>query len=201
MRQHLNINGALVFPGFLDQDMQGSMLADIRNVVRAAPLFRPTTKRGQPMSVRMTAAGTFGWYSDHRGYRYESCHPSGCAWPPIPVSVLNVWRAVSDVSETPQCCLVNFYDANAKMGLHQDRDEARLDLPVVSISLGDDALFRVGGTQRGGKTKSIWLKSGDVAVLVGAARLAYHGIDRVRFGSAPLLPSGGRINLTLRVVT
>ena len=87
------------------------------------------------------------------------------------------------------------------MGLHQDRDEANLNWPVVSISLGDDALFRVGGRERGGKTSSIWLQSGDVAVMDGAARLNYHGVDRITFGSSRLLKSGGRLNVTLRVVT
>jgi alkylated DNA repair protein (DNA oxidative demethylase) len=169
-------------------------------VVIAAPLFTPETPRGQKMSVRMTAAGDYGWISDRRGYRYAPLHPDGGVWPPIPASVLAVWKAVAGVDRAPQCCLVNWYDDQAKMGLHQDRDEADLSLPVVSISLGDDALFRVGGIDRGGPTRSIWLRSGDVAVLGGAARLAHHGIDRLRPGSSTLLPKGGRINLTLRVV-
>jgi alkylated DNA repair protein (DNA oxidative demethylase) len=152
------------------------------------------------MSVRMTSAGDYGWVSDRRGYRYEPRHPDGMAWPPIPERVLDIWRSVSGASRDPQCCLVNYYDAEARMGLHQDRDEADFSMPVVSISLGDEALFRVGQTTRGGPTKSVWLRSGDVAVLAGAARLVYHGIDRVRAGSSTLLPDGGRINLTLRVV-
>lgn len=118
----------------------------------------------------------------------------------MPQIALQIWRAVSGVSCDPQSCLVNFYDADAKMGLHQDRDEADFDMPVVSVSLGDAALFRVGGSERGGKTQSIWLKSGDVAVLGGDARLNFHGIDRIRAGSSTLLPNGGRINLTMRVV-
>lgn len=196
----IDVNGIAVFPGFLDAPQQARMVEDIRDVVRAAPLVRPVTARGKPMSVRMTAAGHFGWISDRGGYRYDARHPSGVAWPAIPQSVLAVWRAVGHAPVDPECCLVNFYDANARMGLHQDRDEADFAMPVVSISLGDDALFRVGGTTRGGKTQSIWLRSGDVAVMGGAARLAYHGIDRLRPGSSTLLPNGGRINLTLRVV-
>ena len=86
------------------------------------------------------------------------------------------------------------------MGLHQDRDEADFTWPVVSVSLGDDALFRIGNQTRGGKTKSIWLTSGDVVIMGGEARLAYHGVDRTRFASSSLLPKGGRINLTMRVV-
>ncbi len=197
----LDVGGVEVFPGFLDVAAQSAMLEEIRAVVRQAPLFRPVTPRGKPMSVRMTAAGDFGWITDQSGYRYEPTHPSGSAWPTIPSSVLAVWDAVSGVSQEPECCLVNFYDETARMGLHQDKDEARFDMPVVSISLGDSALFRVGGTTRGGKTQSIWLNSGDVAVMAGRARLAYHGIDRIKPGSSTLLPKGGRINLTLRVVT
>lgn len=197
----VDLNGVRVFPGFLDPGAQAALVEDVRAVVRAAPLFRPETPRGRKMSVRMSAAGRFGWVSDRRGYRYEPRHPSGVDWPPIPERVLAVWAALSGVDRAPECCLVNFYDADARMGLHQDRDEADFAMPVISISLGDDALFRVGGTERGGKTRSIWLQSGDVAVMEGAARLAYHGIDRLRPGSSTLLPQGGRINLTLRVVT
>ena len=148
----------------------------------------------------MTSAGEYGWISDRRGYRYEAAHPGGQGWPPVPPIALDVWRSLSGVTRAPQCCLINFYDADARMGLHQDRDEANFDMPVVSISLGDDALFRVGGRERGGKTQSLWLASGDVAVMGGDARLNFHGIDRLRAGSSSLLPKGGRINLTLRVV-
>lgn len=86
------------------------------------------------------------------------------------------------------------------MGMHQDKDEASFEWPVVSISLGDQGLFRMGGPERGGKTASVWLRSGDVVVMGGAARLAHHGVDRIRFGSSSLLERGGRLNLTLRVV-
>lgn len=200
MQTAVDVNGVTVFPGLLAPDGQRAMLGDLRQVVAQAPLFTPETPRGQKMSVRMTAAGDYGWISDRRGYRYERQHPSGIPWPPIPHSVLDVWRAVAGADRAPQCCLVNWYAQTARMGLHQDRDEADLSWPVVSISLGDDALFRVGGPQRGGPTRSIWLRSGDVAVLHGAGRLAYHGIDRIRPGTSTLLPRGGRINVTLRVV-
>ena len=167
----------------------------------AAPPYAPETPYGKPMSVRMTSAGRFGWYSDRTGYRYVDRHPSGVPWPPIPEPVLAIWHRVTGLDRQPECCLVNFYGEGARMGLHQDRDEADFRWPVVSVSLGDDGLFRVGGTQRGEPTRSVWLKSGDIAVLGGDARLAYHGVDRIRFGSSDLLPKGGRINLTLRVVT
>ncbi|NNE81390.1 MAG: alpha-ketoglutarate-dependent dioxygenase AlkB, partial [Silicimonas sp.] len=131
--------------------------------------------------------------------RYEPRQPDGAAWPPIPDTILKVWQQVSEVERPPDSCLINYYGEDSRMGLHQDRDETDLSWPVVSISLGDDALFRVGQTTRGGATKSHWLQSGDVAVLAGQTRLAFHGIDRTRFGSSRLLPKGGRINVTLRV--
>lgn len=192
--------GVAVWPGWLDRAAQEAMVADLRDVIRAAPLFSPVTRWGKPMSVQMTSAGRYGWFSDRRGYRYERRHPSGTDWPPIPDSVLTVWHAVVGGGRAPDCCLVNLYRAGAKMGLHQDRDEADFGWPVVSISLGDDALFRIGNVERGGKTESLWLHSGDVLAMGGEARLIHHGIDRVREGSSDLLKGGGRINLTLRVV-
>ena len=190
-----------VYKAFLDTETQAAMVQDLRAVVAAAPLFRPMTMRGKKMSVRMTSAGEFGWVTDRKGYRYEPRHPSGVDWPAIPQSVLNVWDAVSGSARRPESCLINFYDVDAKMGMHQDRDEADFDAPVVSISLGDSALFRVGNHERGGKTESVWLDSGDVCVLSGPSRLRFHGIDRVKPNSSTLLGKGGRINVTLRVVT
>ena len=200
MTERLNIRGVEVFSGFLDPQAQAAMVGDLRGVVAAAPLFSPMTPYGKPMRVRMTSAGRYGWFSDRSGYRYESRHPSGAEWPVIPDSVLTVWRAVSGTDREPDCCLVNYYGADAKMGMHQDKDEADYSWPVVSVSLGDDALFRIGNATRGGKTESIWLRSGDVAVLGGEARLLYHGIDRIKPGTSTLLAQGGRINLTMRVV-
>ncbi|OWU86300.1 dioxygenase [Oceanicola sp. 22II-s10i] len=194
------LRGVEIRPGYLDRAAQEEMVEDIRDVARAAPLFSPETRFGKKMSVQMTSAGTYGWYSDRRGYRYERRHPSGVDWPPIPASVLAVWHAVTGVERAPDCCLVNFYREGARMGLHQDRDEADFGWPVLSISLGDSALFRIGSVERGGKTESVWLNSGDVCVIGGEARLVHHGIDRIRAGSSTLLADGGRINLTLRVV-
>ncbi len=152
------------------------------------------------MSVGMTSAGKYGWFTDKSGYRYEPKHPSGSAWPPIPDPVLEIWKNLVDQKREPDCCLVNYYKKTAKMGLHQDKDETSFDWPVLSISLGDTGVFRVGGLSRKDPTERIDLESGDVAILSGDARLAYHGIDRIKFGSSTLLKDGGRINLTLRVV-
>ena len=196
----LEIRGVRVWKSALDRPSQEALVTAVRAVARAAPPFTPQTRWGRPMSVRMTSAGRCGWFSDRRGYRYVPRHPSGRPWPEIPEPVLAIWTAVTGLDRAPDCCLVNWYGEGARMGLHQDRDEADFRWPVLSVSLGDAALFRVGGTTRGGPTESIWLQSGDVAMLAGAARLAYHGIDRIRFGSSDLLAAGGRINLTLRVV-
>lgn len=196
----LTVRGVEIWQGWLDRAAQEAMLADLREVARAAPFVRPETRWGKPMSVRMTSAGRYGWISDRRGYRYADRHPSGVPWPPIPDSVLAVWRVLTGLSRDPDCCLINHYAEGARMGLHQDRDEADFSWPVLSVSLGDDALFRIGNTERGGRTDSVWLSSGDVLTLGGAARLLHHGVDRIRPGSSTLLPQGGRVNVTLRVV-
>ena len=194
------LGGIDIFQGLLDPQEQAALVDDLREVIRVAPLFAPVTARGKAMSVRMTSAGRLGWVSDRAGYRYQDRHPDGMGWPDIPAPVLDLWRGLVSETRLPDCCLINFYGEAAKMGLHQDRDEVDFTWPVLSVSLGDEGLFRVGGVERGGPTSSVWLKSGDVLRMGGAARLAYHGVDRIRFGSSRLLPRGGRINLTLRVV-
>lgn len=200
MEPGLRIAGFDIYPGLLPLADQVAMVEDLRQVVAAAPLVSPVTPGGRQMSVRMTAAGRLGWITDRKGYRYSPTHPRGMPWPEIPDRVLAVWNIVTGLARKPDCCLVNFYGEGARMGLHQDRDEGDFSFPVVSISLGDSALFRMGGIDRKEPTHSHWLSSGDVVVMGGPARLAWHGIDRVRHGSSTLLPQGGRLNLTLRVV-
>jgi alkylated DNA repair protein (DNA oxidative demethylase) len=186
----------------LDETAQSALLAEVLKVTDAAGWFQPTMPRsGRPLSVRMCNLGPLGWVSDRDGYRYQPHHPdTGRPWPPMPAALLELWRAVADYPHLPEACLVNLYAAGARMGLHQDRDEADFAAPVVSVSLGDDALFRIGGRTRRGPTRSLTLRSGDVVVLGGEARLAFHGIDRILPGSSSLVPGGGRINLTLRRV-
>ena len=194
------LNGVAIHRGALDAEAQAALVAALRKVVAAAPLFAPQTPWGKPMSVRMTSAGRLGWVTDRKGYRYEPRHPSGATWPNVPEALQEIWRRLGSVDRRPDCCLVNYYGEGARMGLHQDKDEGDFAWPVVSVSLGDDALFRVGGLNRSDPTRSTWITSGDIAVLGGPARLAFHGIDRIRFGSSPLLEKGGRINVTMRVV-
>ncbi|SEQ88229.1 alpha-ketoglutarate-dependent dioxygenase AlkB family protein [Thalassovita taeanensis] len=196
----LTLRGVDVYKGWLDGAAQADLVGALREVIAQAPLFSPDTPYGKPMTVRMSAAGKYGWFSDRRGYRYEDRHPTGALWPAIPEAVLAIWRDLVSAARLPDCCLINFYGEGARMGMHQDKDEANFDWPVLSVSLGDDGLFRVGNTTRGGQSESVWLSSGDVVVMGGAARLSYHGVDRIRFGSSSLLPRGGRINLTCRVV-
>jgi alkylated DNA repair protein (DNA oxidative demethylase) len=158
-------------------------------------------KSGQPFSVRMTNCGPLGWVSDPAGYRYQPNHPeTGAPWPAMPAAVLAAWRELAGYPAPPEACLINVYAPAARMGLHQDRDEYDFAAPVVSLSLGQTCLFRIGGTQRSDPTRSFRLASGDALVLGGDARLAFHGVDRIIPATSTLLPDGGRINLTLRRV-
>ena len=196
----LRVRGFDFHKYLLDVQTQQQIVAQLRDVLSKAPLFRPMTPYGKPMSVRMTSAGSVGWYADRSGYRYAPQHPNGGDWPAIPDRVLKLWADLTGLARAPDCCLINFYGEGARMGMHQDKDEADFSWPVLSVSLGDAGLFRIGNTTRGVMTVSVWLDSGEVVVLGGAARLTYHGVDRIRFGSSSLLPKGGRINLTCRVV-
>jgi alkylated DNA repair protein (DNA oxidative demethylase) len=206
--QPVRMSGFRVLPGFLNRNQQERLVAELRAAVSASPFFVPTMPRtGKPFSVRMINLGSLGWVSDkEHGYRYQPTHPeTQKPWPPIPDMVLDVWRKVSAYPADPEACLVNRYEPTAKMGLHQDRDEEEFAAPVVSISLGDTCLFRIGGPKRADPTRSFKLSSGDVMILGGDHRLAFHGVDRVYPGTSTLLedwlPDGGRINLTLRRVT
>jgi len=197
------LQGFQIIPGRFDRAAQEALRDEIRDVVAAAPLYRPSMPRtGKPFSVRMTNCGALGWVSDQSGYRYQPNHPlTGEPWPAIPPRLLELWGELAGYPGAPEACLVNFYEPDARMGLHQDADEQEFAAPVLSVSLGDTCLFRIGGTKRGDPTRSVRLSSGDVVVLGGEARLAYHGVDRIYPATSTLLPKGGRINLTLRRVT
>ena len=195
--------GLYYLPGYFDRAAQEQLLEKIRAVVEAAPLFVPRMPRtGKPFSVRMTNCGRLGWVSDQRGgYRYQAQHPdTGTAWPAMPGQLLDCWRELTGYPKLPEAGLINYYGPKARMSLHQDRDEEDLEAPVLSISLGDSGLFRYGGLTRRAPTRSQRLKSGDVIVLSGEARLAYHGVDRIYPRTSDLLKAPGRINVTLRRV-
>jgi alkylated DNA repair protein (DNA oxidative demethylase) len=189
---------------YLDPDRQALMLAAIEDVASKAPFYTPTMPgSGKPLSVRMTNCGPLGWVTDKdRGYRYQATHPiTGAPWPTMPEPVLAIWTALSDYPAPPEACLINHYGASARLGSHVDADEEDTSAPVISVSLGDDAVFHIGGRKRADPKQRLDLRSGDVVMLGGAARLAYHGIDRVIPGTSDLIRGGGRINLTLRRVT
>ena len=198
-----SLGGLRLHPGYLDRALQEALLAELRGIFAAAPLFTPRMpKSGRPFSVRMSNCGPLGWVSDEAGYRYQPTHPvTGRPWPPLPSMLLSIWNALAGYVAPPEACLINFYAAGTKMGLHQDRDEEDFAAPVVSLSLGDSCLFRVGGRRRNDPTRSVRLHSGDAVVLGGDSRLAFHGVDRIEPGTSTLLAEGGRINLTLRRVT
>jgi DNA oxidative demethylase len=196
------LRGLELRPGYLDRATEEALLSAVRKAIREAPLYAPTMPRtGQPFSVRMTNCGPLGWVSDAAGYRYQPTHPiTGRPWPDIPELAMRAWRDLAGDAPAPEACLINVYAPTARMGLHQDRDEKDFSAPVLSLSLGDTCLFRVGGTRRNDPTRSFRLASGDAVVLGGQARLAFHGVDRIIPGTSTLLPEGGRINLTLRRV-
>jgi alkylated DNA repair protein (DNA oxidative demethylase) len=191
-----------IFPGYLDRSAQEALTAAVAEIIAQAPLYAPRMPNsGSPFSVRMTNCGPLGWVSDQRGYRYQPQHPvTGAPWPPMPPLLLEAWKELADYPHPPEACLINVYTPTARMGLHQDRDEQDFAAPVVSLSLGQTCLFRLGGTARRDPTRSFRLASGDVLVLGGHSRLAFHGVDRIITGTSTLLPDDSRINLTLRRV-
>lgn len=197
------IEGFRFLPEYFPPAQQKALVTEVLGLLEVNPLYRGAMPRtGTPLSVRNTNLGPLGWVSDIKGYRYQPTHPvTGGAWPAIPQALLDLWEQVSTYPAPPQACLVNWYEAGSKLGLHIDADETARDAPVVSVSLGSRALFRLGGLERKSPTSSMRLASGDVVVLGGASRRAYHGVDRIYPDSSTLVPGGGRINLTLRRVT
>ena len=199
---HLTVKGARLLRGYLERARQQQLAKLIEAAISSAKPFTPVMPRtGRPFSVAMTNFGKLGWVSDHDGYRYQPDHPvTGNPWPPIDPLLLDIWKEVANYHKLPQACLVNIYGDRARMGLHRDADEEDFSAPVVSISLGNSAIFRIGGSARRDPTVSFELQSGDIVILENKSRLCYHGIDRIIPGSSTLLRQGGRINLTLRRV-
>jgi alkylated DNA repair protein (DNA oxidative demethylase) len=195
----MEIKGFRFFPAGVDPAGQAALVRAVMAAAEVAPFYRPITPGGKPMSVLQTSFGPLGWTTDRAGYRYEPHHPETRApWPAMPNALVDLWDRHAGSDRRPDACLINLYRGEARMGLHQDADEADFGVPVLSISLGDTAVFRLGGLSRRDPTRTMRLASGDVCVLGGEARRAYHGVDRIIAGSSRLIPGGGRINLTLR---
>lgn len=197
-------DGVRIFPGLLSIAEQRALSVEIMELLAGNPLLQPRMPGSNlPFSVEQTNLGPLGWVSDRNGYRYEALHPAtGRPWMPIPSILMALWHEMTGYRADPECCLINLYRAEkSRMGLHQDRDEQALDAPVLSLSLGDSALFRLGGLTRKAPTRSFRLASGDALVFGGPARSCFHGIDQIWPGTSRLIEGGGRLNLTLRRVT
>ena len=195
--------GFAPYPQYFSPGVQAALIAAVKSGVETAPFYQPTMPRtGAPLSVVMSNFGSLGWVTDKdKGYRYEATHPkTGAPWPALPEQLARLWDAVTDWPARPEACLINWYREGSKMGLHVDNDERDIRAPVVSVSLGDPATFRIGGPKRGGPTQGLKLMSGDVVVLAGDARLCHHGVSKIFYGESALVPKGGRINLTMRRV-
>lgn len=178
------------------------ILADLANVTQAAPLRKMYTAGAKPMSVMTASCGDFGWVSDHQGYRYAAFDPlTGQPWPAMPASFRHLAQQASVLAGfagfEPDTCLINRYAPDAKMGLHQDKDERDFSQPIVSVSLGIPAVFQVGGFARNDKALKLTLYHGDVLVWGGESRLRFHGVMPVKTAHHPLLGEM-RINLTFR---
>ncbi len=190
-------------PKVANPGLQEELLAAVRAIAAEAPFLRPRTRGGGMTSAAMTNAGNAGWWSDRSGYRYITHQPeSDKPWPPIPeVFLETVAHAVEETSWPafePDACLINFYEPGAKMGLHQDRDERDFTQPIVTISLGDDADFLVGGLERKDKVMALIVASGDGLIMGGASRMRFHGVRKIYPGTSPLGGLTGRISLTFR---
>lgn len=193
--------GARILRGYA-RDQASAFLAAVDAVTATAPYRHMTTPGGFRMSVAMTNCGPLGWVSDHHGYRYSPIDPeSGQPWPPLP-EILSRFATQAATEAgflgfTPDVCLINRYEPGTKLSLHQDRDEADLASPIVSVSLGLPAIFVFGGLTRTAPTIRTRLAHGDVVVWGGPARLAYHAVQTIKPGSFPETGSH-RINLTFR---
>ncbi|MCC5794556.1 MAG: DNA oxidative demethylase AlkB [Chromatiales bacterium] len=180
----------------------GGLLDAIAEVIRDVPLRQMLTPGGRRICAPMTNCGRLGWISDRRGYRYSAEDPlTGRPWPPMPELVAQLARQLAGEAGyagfEPDACLVNAYRPGMRMGLHQDRDEADMSQPIVSVSLGLPAVFLWGGLRRGDKARRVTLAHGDALVFGGESRMCFHGIAPVARGRHPKTGEL-RYNLTLR---
>lgn len=194
-------DGAVVLRRFASADAS-EFLEMIGGVVERAPFRQMQTPGGHTMSVAMTCCGEWGWVTDAQGYRYQRTDPlSGEFWPLMPEVLRSLASAAANAGGypgfDPDTCLVNRYAPGAKMGLHQDKDEADFEQPIVSVSLGTPAVFQFGGERRSDRPQRVLLEHGDVVVWGGPARLRYHGVLRLKHAQH-LLTGTSRYNLTFR---
>jgi len=198
---HRIAEGAVLLRRFVRAE-ETELMAALGRVLEAAPFRHMVTPGGLRMSVAMTNCGVAGWVSDPKGYRYDAIDPlSGRPWPAMPEVFLRLADGAAAAAGfggfRPDACLVNRYEAGARLSLHQDRNERDFGAPIVSVSLGLPAVFLFGGARRKDRPRRIPLESGDVVVWGGAARLTYHGVAPLSDGEHPLT-GACRINLTLR---
>ena len=193
--------GAVLLRAFaLDED--GALRQAIDGIDAQAPFRHMTTPGGYRMSVAMTNCGALGWVTDRRGYRYDGLDPdSGRPWPAMPTVFRNLAARAASAGGypdfLPDACLINRYEPGTRLSLHQDRNEADMSAPIVSVSLGLPATFLFGGSKRSERPRRVRLFHGDVAVWGGPSRLAFHGIAPLAEGHHPVM-GRARINLTLR---
>jgi alkylated DNA repair protein (DNA oxidative demethylase) len=194
-------SGITVLKGFALRD-GAALVAALFAVAKKSPFRHMVTPGGYRMSVAMTNCGPFGWVSDNKGYRYDSFDPATkTRWPAMPevftqLAVESARR--SDFSDfVPDACLVNRYEAGARLALHQDKNERDFTAPIVSVSLGLPADFQFGGLARTDRTTRLRVVHGDVLVWGGPARLRYHGVLPLKPG-LHALTGKYRFNLTFR---
>jgi alkylated DNA repair protein (DNA oxidative demethylase) len=198
--------GAFHLRHFLSLEEQSCVLDVCRSLLDGpVPAYVPVVRGGGRMHVRMLCLGRH-W--NGQTYRYETARTDfdGLPAPPLPGAFRKLSRdiaAAAGMDLEADICILNYYDAGGRMGLHQDKDEGERSLaaglPVVSVSLGDTARFLFGGTRRRDPIQTILLESGDAFVFGGPSRLCYHGVSRIIPGTAPpQLDFAGRFNLTFR---
>jgi Alkylated DNA repair protein len=190
---------------YLNTSQQKRFLELARQIPLISPLFQPVMPNGKQFNCKMTSCGDFGWISDRNGYRYDRLHPfTHQPFAPMPKEfsdlAIKIANSIGEFDYKPQSCLINYYPISGRLGIHQDNTEKNLVPAIISISLGDDAIFAIGGNKYSDRIHEILLKSGDILVLHGNSRLFFHGIKRIVPFTSNLLKNGGRLNFTIRQV-
>jgi alkylated DNA repair protein (DNA oxidative demethylase) len=198
----------LHLPNYFNAAQQQKLLEIARNIAQVnGGMTTPTMANGARYNCSQTSCGLVGWLSDRKGYRYSKINPENnqpfAAMPPELTEIARKLALLVDEPDyRPETCLINFYAASSKsrLGLHQDNTEQNLKPCIISISLGDDCLFSIGGNNRKDPTTDLILRSGDAMILHGKSRLAFHAVKKILPGTSSLLKNHGRLNLTFRQV-